>query len=47
MCAKKYAKADQLQVKGNKVFSMVRQKWVPLTPEEHVRQEYLRVLIDE
>jgi len=46
--AKRYAKADEgLNVKANKVFSRIRQKWIPLTPEEKVRQEYLKVLEDE
>jgi hypothetical protein len=44
MARKSYVKADEIQVKGNKIFSPVRQKWLPLTPEERVRQEYLRVL---
>jgi type I restriction enzyme M protein len=47
MARKGYVKADEIQVKGNKVFSPVRQKWLPLTPEERVRQEYLRVLTQE
>jgi type I restriction enzyme M protein len=42
-----YAKPDQLQVKGSQIFSPVRQKWLPLTPEERVRQEYLIVLTEE
>lgn len=46
--AKHYVKADTaLQTKGNKVFSRVRQKWVLLTPEERVRQEYLTILEEE
>ena len=47
MARKSYVKADEIQVKGNKIFSPVRQKWLPLTPEELVRQEYLRVLTQE
>ncbi len=47
MARKSYVKADEIRVKGNKIFSPVRQKWLPLTPEERVRQEYLRVLTDE
>ncbi len=47
MARKSYVKADEIQVKGNKIFSPVRQKWLPLTPEERVRQEYLRVLTQE
>src|SRR5438094_6584903 len=47
MSTKSYPKADQLQIKGNKVFSVVRQAWITLTPEEKVRQDYLRVLVNE
>jgi len=47
MAKRSYAKADEIQIKGNKIFSPVRQKWLPLTPEERVRQEYLRVLTQE
>ncbi len=47
MSERKYPKADQLQVRGNQVFSRVRQKWVLLTPEEKVRQEFLQVLLTE
>lgn len=42
-----YAKPDQIQIRGNQIFSPVRQKWIPLTPEEMVRQQYLQVLLDE
>ena len=42
-----YAKPDQLQIRGNEIFSPLRQKWVPLTPEEMVRQQYLKVLVEE
>jgi type I restriction enzyme M protein len=42
-----YAKADQIQIRGNQIFSLLRQKWIPLTPEEMVRQHYLQVLVDE
>ncbi len=47
MPKKSYVKADEIQIKGNKIFSPVRQKWLPLTPEERVRQAYLTVLIEE
>lgn len=47
MAEKRYLKADQISVKGNKIFSLVRQKWLQLTPEERVRQEYLQVLLKE
>ena len=43
-----YAKPDQIQIRGNQIFSRVRQKWlVQLTPEERVRQEFLVVLLKE
>lgn len=45
--AKPYAKPDQIQLRGSQVFSPVRQKWVQLTPEERVRQEFLLVLTTE
>lgn len=44
---KAYAKPDQIQIEGNKIFSPVRQKLVQLTPEERVRQEYLLILLNE
>jgi type I restriction enzyme M protein len=47
MSTKSYPKADQLQIKGNKVFSVVRKAWIILTPEEKVRQDYLRILVNE
>jgi len=47
MAKKSYIKADEIQIKGNKIFSPVRYKWLPLTPEERVRQEYLFVLTEE
>jgi len=34
-----YAKSDQIQIRGNQIYSILRQKWVALTPEERVRQE--------
>ncbi len=36
-----YAKPDQIQIRGNQIYSPVRQTWVQLTPEERVRQEFL------
>ncbi len=42
-----YAKPDQIQIRGNQIYSHVRKTWVPLTPEERVRQDYLFVLINE
>jgi type I restriction enzyme M protein len=47
MAKKSYVKADEIQIKGNKIFSPVRRKWLPLIPEERVRQEYLFVLTEE
>ncbi len=47
MTSKTYPKTDSLQTKGNKVFSLVRKTWLILTPEEQVRQESLRTLINE
>ena len=34
MVSETYAKADEIQIKGSQIFSPVRQKWLPLTPEE-------------
>ena len=42
-----YPKPDQVQIRGNQILSILRQKWVALTPEERVRQEYLRILMEE
>jgi len=42
-----YAKPDQIQIRGNQIFSPVRKSWVQLTPEERVRQEFLLVLMEE
>jgi type I restriction enzyme M protein len=42
-----YAKPDQIQIRGNQVYSLVRKTWVQLTPEERVRQEFLLVLLNE
>ena len=47
MAKKSYVKADEIQIKGNQIFSPVRSKWLPLTPEERVRQEYLFVLTSD
>jgi type I restriction enzyme M protein len=47
MAERRYPKADELRIRGNEVFSTIRQKWVQFTPEEKVRQEFLRVLIEE
>lgn len=47
MANAKYRKADEVKINGNRIFSPVRQKWVPLTPEERVRQEYLTALTEE
>jgi type I restriction enzyme M protein len=42
-----YVKPDQIQIRGNQIYSPVRKTWVQLTPEERVRQEFLFVLINE
>jgi type I restriction enzyme M protein len=42
-----YTKTDQIQIRGSQIYSHVRKTWVPLTPEERVRQEFLFVLINE
>lgn len=42
-----YTKPDQIQIRGNQIFSPLRQKWIPLTPEEMVRQQYLQALVEE
>lgn len=47
MVSDNYPKADEIQIKGSQIFSQVRKKWLPLTPEERVRQEYLKILIQE
>ena len=47
MAKKTYVKADETKAKEGKVFSLVRRKWLPLTPEEKVRQDYLQVLTEE
>ncbi len=39
-----YAKPDQIQIRGNEIFSPLRQKWLKATPEERVRQEFIRHL---
>ena len=44
---KSYPTVDQMRIRGTQVFSVARQKWVQLTPEEKVRQEYLRILVNE
>ena len=47
MPSKSYPAVDQMRIRGTQVFSVARQKWVQLTPEEKVRQEYLRILVNE
>lgn len=42
-----YVKPDQIQIRGNQIYSPVRKTWVQLTPEERVRQEFLLVLAEE
>lgn len=36
-----------IQDKGNKIYSPIRKKWLIMTPEEVVRQQYLLVLFNE
>ncbi len=43
----RYPKSDEIRIRGNQIFSPVRKIWVQLTPEEKVRQDFLRVLMDE
>jgi type I restriction enzyme M protein len=38
---KPYAKPDQIQIRGNEIFSPLRQKWLKAIPEERVRQEFI------
>ena len=47
MAERRYPKADERRIRGNEVFSIIRQKWVQSTPEEKVRQEFLKVLTEE
>jgi type I restriction enzyme M protein len=41
-----YAKPDHIQIRGNEIFSPLRQKWLKATPEERVRQEFIQHLQD-
>ena len=36
-----YVKPDQILIRGNEIFSHLRQKWLKITPEEKVRQEFV------
>jgi type I restriction enzyme M protein len=45
--AKPYEKPDQIRIEGDKIYSPLRKRWIQLTPEERVRQEYLLVLTRE
>ena len=47
MSEKKYPKVDEMRLRGNEVYSLIRKRWLQLTPEEKVRQEYLRILVNE
>jgi type I restriction enzyme M protein len=47
MSQRRYPKAIETPARPNQIFSKVRQKWVALTPEEKVRQDYLEVLLSE
>lgn len=35
-----------IQIEDNRIFAPLKNKWLVLTPEERVRQEYIRRLID-
>jgi len=47
MRERKYPRAIETPARANRIFSRVRQKWVALTPEEQVRQDFLEVLLSE
>lgn len=47
MKERKYPKASETPARANQIFSKVRQKWVALTPEEKVRQDFLEDLLSE
>jgi type I restriction enzyme M protein len=47
MAERRYPKADEILIRGHEVFSIIRKKWVQFTPEEKVRQEFLKVLTEE
>lgn len=36
----------EIQIKDNKIFAPLKNKWLVLTPEEKVRQEYIKRLMD-
>lgn len=36
----------EIQIKDNKIFAPLKNKWLVLTPEERVRQEYICRLMD-
>ena len=35
-----------IQIKGNKIFAPLKDKWLVLKPEEEVRQKYISRLVD-
>ena len=37
----------EVQIKDNKIFSFIRNKWLELQPEEEVRQEFVAKLVNE
>lgn len=39
-----YDKTDQIQIRGDEIFSPLRKKWLKNTPEERVRQEFIQHL---
>ncbi|MBQ7285340.1 MAG: type I restriction enzyme HsdR N-terminal domain-containing protein, partial [Alphaproteobacteria bacterium] len=36
----------EVKIEGNKIYSLIREKWLVLTPEEKVRQTYVCHLIN-
>lgn len=36
----------EIQIKDNKIFAPLKNKWLVLTPEERVRQEYICRLVN-
>lgn len=36
----------EVQINGNKIYSPLRDKWLVLTPEEQVRQNYICKLVN-
>ena len=36
----------EVKIEKNKIFAPLKNKWLVLTPEEKVRQEYIKRLVD-